>query len=211
MMATEVGTAEGNLLSKKWGPAPVWVYALLGLVAAWLYSKYKSSSAAASTATTDTTGTGETTATAPEFIIENNEPVATSGTPSAPVTTPVSTPPVVTPPGKTPAPPVSSKPAPPPGTGSPVQANPIKSPLPPVKGTPVSPIKGTPAKKPAISYRVVAGDTLSSIAAKYHTTAAALYAYNTTPGVRPASTIATLKKRGPNLIYSGETILVPQS
>lgn len=199
-MATEVAAAEGSLLTKKWGPAPVWVYALLGLVGAWLYSKYKSSSSTAAAATT-AAGTAETTATAPEFIIENNEPVGVSGTPSAPITTPVSTAPVVTPPST--------------GSGVPVVAKPIPAPIEPtpVKATaPTSPAKPTaPAKKAPIQVKVVAGDTLSTIAAKYHTTAAALYAYNTTPGVRPASTIATLKKRGPNLIYAGETILVPQS
>jgi LysM repeat protein len=105
-----------------------------------------------------------------------------------PVTTPTnggST--TVTPPGTGSKPPTGSKPKPP--TGS--------KPKPPTTKAP-------------IKYTVHAGDTLSSIAKKYGTTAQELFTYNTTPGVRPASTIATLKKRGPTLIYSGETILIPQ-
>ena len=61
------------------------------------------------------------------------------------------------------------------------------------------------------TYTVVTGDNLTTIAKKYGTTAASLFAYNTTPGVRPAATIATLKQRGPNLIYAGEKILIPSS
>jgi nucleoid-associated protein YgaU len=67
-----------------------------------------------------------------------------------------------------------------------------------------------PAKKAPAKYKVVAGDTLTSIAARHKTTAAALYTYNTTPGVRSAADIATIKRRGPDLIYPGETILIPQ-
>jgi LysM repeat protein len=54
------------------------------------------------------------------------------------------------------------------------------------------------------------GDTLSAIAAKYHTTWQALWKWNTTKGNRPASTIATLLGRGPNDLVVGEEIDIPQ-
>lgn len=82
-------------------------------------------------------------------------------------------------------------------------------PVPPAHPTVPKP----PAKKPkVVIYRVKRGDTLSSIAKKYHTTVDAIWKYNTTPGNRPASTIATLKKRGKNLIFKNEEIdiAVPQ-
>lgn len=187
----EVANAESNLLQQKWGPLPVWVWGLIGLVAAWLFAKYRDLKSSASqaqadqTQVADATGAAEGQAVAPQFIIENNLP----SQPSAPVTTTPVLPPVVTPPGTTNAPPV-------------------------VTGTPVTttkpPVTAPPAKKAPISYKVVHGDTLSSIAARYHTTWQNLWSFNTTAGNRPASTIATLKQRGPNLLYAGETILIPQ-
>lgn len=63
--------------------------------------------------------------------------------------------------------------------------------------------------KPRSTYVVKHGDTLSGIAKKYGTSWQALFKYNTTSGVRPAETIATLKKRGPNLLYANEKILIP--
>lgn len=72
-------------------------------------------------------------------------------------------------------------------------------------GTP--PIHGAP--KPRATYTVKHGDTLTSIAKKYGTTADAIFKFNTTPGVRPADTEAVLKKRGKNLIYANEKILIP--
>jgi hypothetical protein len=174
----------------------------LGVVFA--YSRYKASKAAAAnaTSTTGAAAAGEPAGTAPDFIIENNIPSYNGH--SAPVPTPVAAPPAVTPPGTSPTPPVNT----PPISGLPLPVTPAPGPIKPVT-TPPAPLPA-PAKKAPISYKVISGDTLSSIAAKYHTTAAALYTYNTTPGVRPAATIATLKQRGPNLIYSGETILIPQ-
>ncbi len=58
-------------------------------------------------------------------------------------------------------------------------------------------------------YRVVGGDTLSSIAAKYGESWQEVYNYNLKPGVRPAATQATLRSRGPNLIFSNEQIDIP--
>lgn len=192
----EIEGGGGNLLTTKWGPMPVWAWGGISLVLAWIYAKWRSSKATAATATAaDTTGSGdsssETDATAPQFIIENNMPGG--GAPSAPVTAP-SGPgaPVVTPPTTTPAPP----------TTIPKTPGPVKVPAP-------KPVK-VPTKKAPIPYKVKTNDNLSSIAAKYHTTAAALWKYNTTAGNRPAATIATLKSRGENKLFAGETILIPQ-
>lgn len=69
------------------------------------------------------------------------------------------------------------------------------------------PTKGAP--KPRAVYTVKHNDTLGGIAAKYGLDANTLFKYNTTPGVRPASTENELKKRGKNLIYAGEKILIP--
>jgi LysM repeat protein len=179
----------GDLIKQKWGPLPVWGWGLAVLAIAWGYSKYKSNKSAQASATSDQasvtppTDSGESEATAPQFIIENNQPSYPIATPVGPST------PVVTPPTTTPAPPTTT--TPPPTT------------------KPTTPAK--PVAKAPIKYVVKSGDNLSTIAAKYKTTAAKLFTYNTTPGVRPASTIATLKSRGPNLIYAGETILIPQS
>lgn len=202
----EVAAAENNLLTTKWGPMPVWLYALIVLVLAWIYAKWKASksTAAAAADTTDTANltTDDGQATAPQFIIENNMPAQYQ--PSAPITTPAApAAPVVTPPATTPNPPIST-PSPPPVLKVPA---PVVKPISPIK-KPVTP--AAPAKKAPIAYKVVHGDTLSAIAAKYHTTAAKLFTYNTTPGVRPAATIATLKQRGPNLLFAGETIYIPQ-
>jgi LysM repeat protein len=183
----EVPKVDSNFLMTKIGPVQVWVWGAGGLGVAYLYAKHKSSAAKSTTATTATTATsttaGEPAGSPPQFVIENNLPGVASA-PHGPAG-PVSSPPTVTPPGTSPTPPVTTGPVITPVTG----------------GTPPAPV----------SYTVVSGDTLSSIAARYGTTAGALYAYNTTPGNRPAATIATLKQRGPNLIYAGETILVPQS
>lgn len=82
---------------------------------------------------------------------------------------------------------------------------------PPTGSTGTTPPK---SNKPIATVKVKHGDTLSSIAKKYGTTWQALYKYNTTTAAkggagRPTSTIATLLKRGPNLLYANETILIP--
>ncbi|MEV8530081.1 LysM domain-containing protein [Streptomyces sp. NPDC052000] len=191
----EVASAEGNFLTSKWGPVPVWVWAMAGLVIAWAFAKYrdlKSAAAAAQApaAAPGATASSESQQVAPQFLIENNmptdpisitAPVTVAGVPSAPVPPATPAPPVVTPPSTAPKPPVTSKPPAP-----------------------------KPTPKPPLEYKVHHGDTLSGIAAKYGTTWQKLFTFNTTPGVRPASTIAELKKRGPSLLYANETILIPQ-
>ncbi|NUP38964.1 MAG: LysM peptidoglycan-binding domain-containing protein [Streptomyces sp.] len=192
----DVQAGEHSLITSKWGPLPVWAWSLIGLALAWLYAKYRSGQQAKQAQQQqDSTGSGtdaQSQDVAPQFIIENNMPgVGAPTTPSAPVTapTPPSTP---TPPGKTPNPPTTGKPKPPPK-------------------------KKPPTPKEPTQYKVKHGDTLSSIAARHKNpktgkpyTWQQLWEYNTTPGNRPASTIATLKKRGPNLLYANETILIPQ-
>ncbi len=204
----DVQEAQSNLLQSKWGPLPVWVWALIGLALAWAYSKYKAktTAAAAASATDSTnTATSDGQAVAPQFIIENQLPQVTGG--GAPGSTPITTPTaptapgtIITSPGTITMPPTTGSTAPPPESVS-------SSPSPAKKPTTTAP---TAAKKAPIEYKVVSGDTLAAIAAKYHTSAADLWTYNTTPGVRPASTIATLKSRGEDLLYAGETILIPQ-
>lgn len=190
----EVAQGERSLLASKWGPLPVWAWGAIGLVVAWLIAKWQSSRSAKNTKqeadTADLADTSESEQVAPQFIIENNMPagVGAPTTPQAPVPPP-STPPVVTPPGKSPNPPTHQKP-------------------PKIPGKPSVPSK--PSKKAPVEYKVKHGDTLSAIAKKHGTTWQALWTYNTTAGNRPADTIKTLKQRGPNLLYAGETILIPQ-
>lgn len=178
-----------DMWKKKAGPLPMWGWGAIILAAALLWSLGQSRAAAKSSADdTSTTGSEVQTVPAdqvPDFISQVysttiNNLPSPAGTPPPADTT--------TPPTKT-APPVS-----PPK---------VTTPKPPPKVTPAAP------KKP-VSYKVKSGDTLSSIAKKYGTTWQALWTYNTTAGVRPADTIKTLKSRGPNLLYSGETILIPQ-
>lgn len=190
----EVSENQKNMITYKvGGKVPVWVIMIGLLILAWLYAKWRSDKASSSSTskadTADATGSdSESEQVAPQFIIENNMPagVGAPTTPSAPVTVPPAPPPVTTLPGTTPNPPVIT----------------------PTK--PVTPPKTSPAKKAPVKYIVKHGDTLSAIAKKYKTTTAALWTYNTTPGNRPAATIKTLKARTPNLIYAGETILIPQ-
>jgi LysM repeat protein len=200
------GGGMGALLTTRWGPAPVWVYALGVLVAAWVFSKYRTMKAAAAAGsdqpkTADVGGdyAAEGQDVAPQFIIENNMPQtitpgpAPATQPSAPVATLPFKPPVVTPPSTTTKPPILTKP--------------------PAKAIG----KPAPAKKAPIAYKVVHNDSLSEIAAKYTNPATKkkftwqeLWTFNTTPGNRPAATITTLKQRGPNTLFAGETILIPQ-
>jgi len=205
-MPPDVKKPPTGLLTQKKGPLPVWAWAGLGLAGAYAYSRYKAGKTSSSTSTATTAGTaavGEPAGTPPDFVIENNLPGAPASIPAAPAGAPTpSTPitpgtplPVVTPPNTVPWPPILVKPPVPPTPAPPGKA---PSPAPP------------PVHRGPLSYVVVTGDNLSSIAAKHGTSASALYAYNTTPGNRPAATIATLKQRGPDLIFPGETILIPQ-
>lgn len=172
----------GNAFTRRLGPLPLWAWMALGLGLAVVYSQWRKNKAAAATQAAQASAT-TTAGQTPPFIIQNYAQV-----PGAPVT-----PTTPTPPGT----PVPSPPPPGSGTG--------------VPATPPSTTTSTPSAAAPTKYRVKTGDTLSSIAAKYHTTWQNLYNFNTSPASgRPASTIATLKARGPNLLETNELILIPQ-
>jgi len=197
-----------DFLTQKAGILPVWGWGAIGLGAAYAYSRYKANQAAAQgNGTTSTTNAaGESTASAPQFIIENQEPNNPSSI-SVPVTVNNPAPvPVTTPPGTTTQPPTNQPPLQGQPVGSPVGPVPVGAPP-----TTTAPAKPTaPAAPKYTVYKVQSGDTLSSIAAKYHTTWQALWSFNTgSSSPRTASAKATLLKRGPNLLYSGEEIYIP--
>lgn len=187
----------GNFLTQKAGPLPVYAWAGGGLGVALLIAKFraaKQDQAAAKQQQPATTLASQPEGTAPQFVIQNMYPWA----PSQPVQGPVTAPPVVTPPGTTTTPPVIGKP--------PVQGPPVQGPAP---TSPTTPPAAGVSKPAAQWYTVVHGDTLSSIAKRYGTTADKIWQYNTTPGNRNAEAIATLRSRGPNLIYAGTKFLIP--
>ena len=186
------------------GPLPMWGWMGLLLAAAVVYSQWHKNKAAAAAANTNTAGTVQDSSQTPPFIIQNYTSYPGTGAqgPQGP-------------PGPT-GPPGAS------GTGSTGgvwsgganhPGGPVSSP--PSTPTPTPPPVSTTTNAQPVVYRVQPGDTLTSIAAKYHVPGGwqALYNYNigTGPGTanRDASTIATLKQRGPNLIYSNEAIYIP--
>lgn len=83
-----------------------------------------------------------------------------------------------------------------------------KPPRPPAK-TPRPPAKpGGPAYE---EYTVKGGDDLVKIAHRFHTTAAALWAYNIGPhSPHTKAAIATMKRRGPDDLVRGEKIFIPK-
>jgi LysM repeat protein len=82
---------------------------------------------------------------------------------------------------------------------------PPRSVVPPVMVRPLI----QPASHTQAVVRVQQGNTLSGIAARFGETWQQVWNYNLTPGVRPAATQATLRQRGPNLLFSGEEIDIP--
>lgn len=192
------GTDGGFSFTRKLGPFPVWVWMIVTLAGAVLYSTWHKNKAAASK-TSSTSSTASTTPTdqTPPFIIQNF-PGTSGGTgPAGPAGPAGAT-------GATGA----TGPA---GSTTPAPA-PSPSPTPPPKPAPVS----MPTAHQPLQYRVKPGDTLSKIAEAYHINGGgqALYQFNigTGPGTanRSAKDIATLKQRGPDLIYSNEVIFIPQ-
>lgn len=181
-----------SLLTAKAGPLPVWAWGAGGLGAAWLWSKHVANQTATSTTTTGTAGAAEPTTGAPYYVIENNLPPMSGGTPSAPVPSPTGQPPTSGPPSTTPSPPTNQNPAPVP------RPTPTPTPAPVVHSG-------------ATTYRVQSGDTLTSIATKARVPggAAALWAYQLDPKNNSAQQIATLRQRGPSSLFPGETIRIP--
>lgn len=178
---------ETSILTRQVGPLKTWVWMLIGLGVALAYALYKERKGNAAQATggeegkTDAYGNYTTD---DEYATGNNTvpDFISQNYINTTVNNQLPVPPTAPPPKDTTTPPPTTLPAPtkPPGT-----------------------------KPKYTTYVVKRGDTLSGIAKKYKTTWQALYAFNTTKGVRPDATIATLKKRGPNLLYSGEKILIP--
>lgn len=191
--------AGGSFLMKKAGPLPVYAWAGGGLGVALLISRFRSAKAdkaAQQQQATPYAGyANQPEGTVPQFIIQNQLPYV----PSAPVVPTPTGPPVVVPPGGATTPPTTSTPPP--------TTSPTPTPAPVPTPAPTAPAP-TPARQ-AQWYTVQHGDSLSSIAARFGTTAERIYQYNTTPGNRSAESIATIKSRGPNLIYAGSTFLIP--
>ena len=188
-------TANQSFLQGKWGPLPVWAWGAIGLVAAYMYNKYKANQAAqqAQTQNQNQSASSETQAVAPEFVIENNMPAEAEG-PEAPT---------------------SAGPPVPPST-------PVKVPIghPPIPGGPPiavhpKPPTGHPKTKAPIEYRVPAGSgqSFSSIAKKfgYKAGGEALYQYNITSSPHSAAAKQEMKSRGPNKLFGNELIYIPQS
>lgn len=181
-------------LKQKAGPFPIYVWALFGTaaLALWLiHNKNKAASSDSTSAAADQTNSdlGSASELANMFEVAGLMPyqggdvyVNTTQTNNPPGTTTTT---------------------PPPDGSSPPTGNGTKPPT--GGGTTVTP----PSNKPRATYTVKKGDSLSDIAKKYGISEATLWKYNITAGVRPAATIATLKARGQDLLYSNEKILIP--
>jgi len=192
-----VATPSENFLTSKAGPLPVWGWGAIGLGAAYAWSRHQANKNAQSSQTSpQTAASGQPVTGQPTYLIENNIPGNYYTGPSQPVTTPgTPAPPVVTPPGTTPQPPVTPP--------HPVDFPPGHPPV-------GQPVHANPGGKSPITYRVMPGDSLSKIAAQYKVPGGwqALFAYNTDPKNNAAA--ATFKRQGPNLLYAGQTIHIPQ-
>jgi LysM repeat protein len=181
----------GETLKSKLGPLPVWAWTLLGSIALALFLIRQKSKGGSTKAAADQTNSdlGSAAELANMFEVAGLMPY--QGGDVYINTTTTQNPP----PGKTLPTPIGGLPWHPPSGN------------PPPGGSGTPPVHGAP--KPRATYTVKPNDTLTSIAKKYGTTATAIFKYNTTPGVRPAATEALLKKRGKNLIYANEKILIP--
>lgn len=182
-------TPSSSLLTRKWGPLPVWAWALIGLGVAWAYSKYKADQTAASTASTSTTASSaaEPSSGAPYFLIENNEP---------PTTTSVN----VTPPGTGSNPPANNAGN---GVATPVYPNGSAT-------TPQAGYGGTSVQAGEVIFppvQIKAGQTLASISQQWGDSPAhlqqanpgATFQPNTVIGipyqVRPGDTVASIASK----------------
>lgn len=85
------------------------------------------------------------------------------------------------------------------------------APGPPGPAGPTGPV-GTPAPPPrstSITYKVVSGDTLSKIANRYHTTAAAIYAANKSLIEATARQHGFTSSGGGHWIFPSEKLVIP--
>lgn len=239
-MAADVAPRGGAGLNFKhsYGPLPLWGWMGLGLAGALAVANWRKNKTAAAAQTTqpqvDQASTYSTDQT-PPYVVINDLYTGTTTTPTTGSTTPVSgddddhrrhhhqppPPPTPTPeptptPDPTPVPPVITAPGPvalAPGRGTGITGGfPIYT-----GGQSFQPAAAAPARTSAsttpIAYRVQPGDSLSKIAAKFgvfNGNGVSLYDYNINSAGRSSADVAVLKQRGPNLIYSGETIYIPR-
>lgn len=180
---------------------PVWGWGAVVLVAAYVWAQYRAKTAAAqgNGSTSTTNAAGESTAAAPQFIIENNEPWNSGNSYSAPVVTSSPPVPVTTSSGTTTTPPTS---IPVQGGKPPVAAGPA-GPATPAAATTSGTPKGT-------TYTVQAGDSLWSIAQKELGNGAdymQIWTYNQVAANR--GNLPKVVGSSPSLIYPGEIFVIP--
>lgn len=186
----------GGTLKEKHFGVPTWVIAIVGVIAMALYLKHRKANAPADStkAAADQTNSdlGSASQLANEFWQAGIMPFMGGDVYVTQTNT--------------------NNPAPTPGT--PVPTGPGPKPPPPKAGGVVvikPPVK--PSTAPLV-YRVKKGDTLDAIAKRYGLSWKQLYTYNISTGAkganRPASTIATLKSRGPDYLVSNEEIDIPK-
>jgi len=179
------------------GPLPVWGWMGISLALVLIYTQWRKNKTASKTSTTATAPPTTATDQTPPFIIQNYTQT----------------------PAGVPGPAGPSGPAGPTGATGPAGGttpghNPFPNPI-PVPVGPAQPVSMPTTKQP-LAYRVKPGDTLAKIASAYHVNggAQALYQFNIGSGPgsanRSAKDVATLKQRGPDLIYSNEVIYIPQ-
>ena len=186
----------GHGATRKLGPLPVWAWALIagaGVGVIWFLRRGSSAAAAPTTAADPTqesgtdnsgAGMGDSQFNALWGALQTIQGELSKEDEGAPVTGPTTP---VTPPPK------NGNPNPPPAR------TPTPKPIPKPKYS-------------SITVTLGPGMTLSSVAKSYGQTAAALWAYNITPGVRSDGSEATLKSRGINNGFrQGSTIYVPSS
>lgn len=190
-------------LKAKWHGVPVYIIALAGVMGLALYLKRRNSTSSSATTAANQTNTNLGTAgqMSNQFWLAGMMPFQGG---NVYVTQTNTSPGATKPPAKK-------------GGGPIIIDHPPGHYRPPVK-PPVHPVPGK--KKPLPSqvdytYHVKKNDTLSGIAKHYGLTTAQLWNFNTgtnpaNSAMRPKSTIATLKKRGPNLIFPNETLAIPK-
>jgi LysM repeat protein len=161
------GAQMRELLTRRIGPAPVWVYFIIFVLATAVFLRWrqtKKTGAAAVDAGSNPGITSEANLTPAPFyndiFINVQQPVVGGSTTPTPTPTPVPTP------------------APPPR---------VKS----------------------ITYQVHSGDTLSAIAAKYHTTVSKIYTLNKSLIESVAHQHGLSSSGGGHWIWSGERLLIP--
>jgi hypothetical protein len=175
----------GTGLSKKWGPLPIWVYAVAVIGLLWAYEKYRSNQSAASSSTSSTSGSAEPSTGTGYTVIENNIPPTSGATSGGKVRT--------SPPGTSTSPPTT-----------------IQGGQPPQSSAAPEPASGSSNAVPSLNtvsyviYKALPTDTWASIAKKYYLTPATLEAANTAATRGALGTISTTGK-----ITGGEQILIP--